>query len=101
MNSQRFHDMASQTTISVLAITIACLLLVVPSPAQHQILHNFGGGESGEHPWGGPILDRAGNIYGTTAIGGAGYGDVYKLSRVGSNWILSILHDFEGDSDGA
>jgi len=101
MNYQEFRKIALHNTITALTIALGCLLLVAPSMAQnYQVLYYFAGGEGGWHPWGGPTLDRAGNIYGTTAIGGAGYGDVYKLSKVGSNWVLSILHDFVGDDDG-
>jgi uncharacterized repeat protein (TIGR03803 family) len=101
MHSLKFRDIASHTKIPALVILI-CLLLVAPSLGQnYQVLHYFAGAEGGQHPWGGPTLDRADNIYGTTATGGAGYGDVYKLTKVGSNWVLSILHDFEGDDDGA
>jgi uncharacterized repeat protein (TIGR03803 family) len=46
-------------------------------------------------------MDQAGNIYGTTASGGpSGYGDVFKLTRKGSGWVFSSLHDFTGRSDG-
>jgi hypothetical protein len=52
------------------------------------ILHEFVGGTEGATPLGGVTLDSAGNIYGTTALGGdlacnngAGCGTVFKLTR--------------------
>ena len=53
----------------------------------------------------GPIaaltMDAAGNLYGTTQQGGSnGYGGVFKLTRSGSNWTYTDLHDFN-NQDGA
>lgn len=45
------------------------------------VIHKFGSYPLGYIPEGGPVLDKAGNVYGTTTDGGAyGYGVVYKLS---------------------
>jgi uncharacterized repeat protein (TIGR03803 family) len=52
------------------------------------VLWNFSGGADGGQPWGNVILDRAGNIYGTTNYGGQrivpcqqyGCGVVYELT---------------------
>ncbi|MGB6386580.1 MAG: choice-of-anchor tandem repeat GloVer-containing protein [Terriglobales bacterium] len=50
-----------------------------------------------------PVLDSAGNLYGTTEAGGAsGKGTVYKLSRGKTGtWALATLHAFTGGEDGA
>jgi uncharacterized repeat protein (TIGR03803 family) len=47
-------------------------------------------------------MDEAGNLYGTT-YGGGGYdwGTVFKLTRSGSGWAFTSLHDFTGYYDGA
>ena len=46
-------------------------------------------------------LDGAGNLYGTTSIGGIGHGVIYQLKRSGSNWIFNTLYSFGGgDGDG-
>jgi uncharacterized repeat protein (TIGR03803 family) len=48
------------------------------------------------------ILDRAGNLYGTTTDGGAdGYGVVFELSQVGGTWTETVLHSFAAGADGA
>lgn len=45
------------------------------------VLHRFAGGDDGYHPLGGVILDKAGNVYGTTTYGGAyGNGVVFKIT---------------------
>jgi uncharacterized repeat protein (TIGR03803 family) len=88
-----------------------CLLLaavvglLVGSAAQAQtytesVLYNFKGGKKdGSSPQSVLIEDSAGNLYGTTASGGAsGFGTVFKLSATG---VETVLHAFAGGSDGA
>jgi len=60
------------------------------------ILHNFGGFADGGAPHSGVIFDQAGNLYGTTSVGGAyGAGTVFQLSPSGSGWTKKILHSFQ------
>jgi len=67
------------------------------------ILYNFTGASDGGSPYAGVVLDRAGNIYGTTAGGGAfEFGTVFELIA-GSDgaWNEKVLHSFTGGDDGA
>lgn len=75
------------------------------------ILHVFGGAASGDggEPEAGVILDNAGNLYGTTQLGGrsaelckpVGCGTVFKLAPNGSGgWTESILYSFINSTDG-
>ncbi len=58
------------------------------------LLHTFTGGADGVYPYGGLVRDRAGNLYGTTELGGAfGYGTVFKVD---TNSAESVLHSFTG-----
>lgn len=69
-------------------------------------LYSFDGLNDGAEPIGGVILDRAGNLYGTTLSGGGGCathfcGTVFELSPSGSGgWIEKILYSFTGFQDG-
>jgi uncharacterized repeat protein (TIGR03803 family) len=65
------------------------------------VLHSFKGSD-GEYPDAGLIFDKAGNLYGTTNVGGApGLGTVFKLApNADGSWTESVLHSFDG-SDGA
>jgi len=65
-------------------------------------LHSFTGrGKDGAYPSFRPILDDAGNIYGTTQVGGVGgSGIVFKLSPSKSKWPETVLYSFTGGSDG-
>jgi uncharacterized repeat protein (TIGR03803 family) len=66
------------------------------------ILHSFSGGSDGSYPFAGVILDRAGNVYGTTVGGGAASnGIVFRLKLGSAGWRETILHTFATVNDGA
>ncbi len=64
------------------------------------VLYSFTGGDDGNYPNGGLVLDSEGNLYGTTETGttGAFYGTVYKLNTARQ---MTVLHSLNGDTDGA
>jgi len=65
------------------------------------VLYSFQGMPDGSGPFSGPILDNAGNLYGTTSAGGAnGYGTVYELSPSAGGWTEATLYSFTNGSDG-
>ena len=68
------------------------------------LMHTFGKGRHGASPQGGVALDNVGDVYGVTALGGAGScgcGVVYKAAyQHAGNWKYSVLHTFTGN-DGA
>jgi uncharacterized repeat protein (TIGR03803 family) len=65
------------------------------------VLYRFTGGADGSFPNGGLILDRAGNLYGTTGQGWDPKGVVYELTPSNGEWTQTILYTFTGGSDGA
>ena len=65
------------------------------------VLYSFGTGTDGAAPIGGVTFDAAGNLYGTTSLGGAnGYGTIFELTP-GAAWTETILHSFQNGDDGA
>jgi uncharacterized repeat protein (TIGR03803 family) len=65
------------------------------------VLYSFKNGADGDFPISGPILNGAGNLYGTTEYGGTGSaGTVYKLTNSGGAWTETILYSFTGGGDG-
>ncbi|HZP24066.1 MAG TPA: choice-of-anchor tandem repeat GloVer-containing protein [Terriglobales bacterium] len=65
-------------------------------------IYSFAGGSDGRNPVLGLVRDTAGNLYGTTPIGGtANRGVVYELSPNGSGWTETVLYAFSGGNDGA
>ncbi len=65
------------------------------------VLHSFSGSD-GAYPEAGVVLDAAGNLYGTTSLGGpANAGIVFKLTPVAKNtWTYKVLYSFTGGTDG-
>lgn len=61
------------------------------------VLYSFAGGRDGAVPYSGVIFDAAGNLYGTTTLGGAhSVGTVYELTPSQSGWSETILFAFDG-----
>ncbi len=71
----------------------------VSSKGAETILHSFTGTKSdGGYPFAGVAMDTSGNLYGSTATGGASLsGTLYELSKAGK---LTLLHSFSS-TDGA
>ena len=66
------------------------------------IVHDFTNGSDGGAPYCTPLLDSAGNIYGTTLEGGTdNRGVVFEFSPSGqASWNETVLYNFAGTTDG-
>jgi uncharacterized repeat protein (TIGR03803 family) len=88
---------------SILAVLTMALMLPLASwgASKYKVLYKFTGGADGGTP-NGLIVDKLGNLYGTTSAGGAtGNGTVFKLEPLpGGTWKETVLHSFSGP-DGA
>ena len=83
-------------------------------PWTETVLYVFKGSDSndGASPFGGLIMDVAGNLYGTTGYDGTGNctlggrvgcGTVFELSppgQKGGAWTESVIYNFQGNTDG-
>jgi uncharacterized repeat protein (TIGR03803 family) len=77
-------------------------LIPTGSGLRHKILHQFGGFGDGANPYGGLVLDGAGNLFGTTVNGGGynnavrfGAGTAFELSPNGPvAWVEALIHLF-------
>src|SRR3569833_4122940 len=74
---------------------------------QETVLYDFDCLETGKNPYGGVILDSAGNLYGTTVAGGSGgicsgdgCGIVYELTKSGDTWNEIVLYYNTNSDDG-
>ncbi len=83
--------------VTICAFALICVITGFAGPratAQTEsVLHTFNGSGDGGEPYGAPIFDKAGNLYGVTFDGGTNLnGTVYEL-KAGS-WTEEILHSF-------
>lgn len=69
------------------------------------VLHSFGSyGTDGSQPYAAVLFDSAGNLYGTTELGGAqGLGAVFGMRhKPGGGWEEGVLHSFDNNgTDGS
>ncbi len=66
-----------------------------------EVIYSFAGAEDGEYCDTDVAIDAAGNLYGTSVLGGAfGGGTVWQLSPVGGGWVHTVLYSFTGGADG-
>lgn len=63
------------------------------------ILHTFTDGADGAWPLGPPIMDSAGNLYGTSSGAFVSPGTVWELSPTENGWVFTVLYTFSGGSN--
>ena len=104
MAHPRKHQRGKNGSHAVMAVLASVLVLVFAAPSAqaqtYSIIHTFSGPD-GATPLAGLSMDFAGNLYGTTSAGGAGYGTVFKLRYRGAGWTLNTLYSFQSGTDGA
>jgi uncharacterized repeat protein (TIGR03803 family) len=81
----------------------------VDTRSREGVLRSFLGASDGSSPSGNLLADSAGNLYGTTSLGGmssscytyvGGCGTVFELVRAHGRYRERVLHMFSGGSDG-
>ena len=65
---------------------------------KQKVLHAFAGGNDGNAPMGGLVMDQSGNLYGATVFGGYGNGNVFEIAADGTE---KELYAFQGMPDGS
>ncbi|HXM64007.1 MAG TPA: choice-of-anchor tandem repeat GloVer-containing protein [Terriglobales bacterium] len=100
--------MKPKRVVVAVAVALVLTLSLAAREAKFKILHNFGAANDGSGPFGPPVLDDEGNLYGATAAGGTGQcgdygcGAVFELSpQPNGTWSEKLLHNFTAGSDGA
>jgi len=66
-----------------------------------KVVYSLQGPPDGSSPQASLVADSAGNLYGTTEVGGSNYGAVFELSppaTAGGTWTEQVLHTFQNDS---
>jgi uncharacterized repeat protein (TIGR03803 family) len=91
------------TLIFFVALVLTCVGLGLPTTVfgGTNVIYSFAGDEDGEYADTDLAIDKAGNLYGTTVLGGDfGGGTVFQLSPSGNGWVHTVLYSFTGGSDG-
>jgi uncharacterized repeat protein (TIGR03803 family) len=74
-------------------------VFVISPGGAETVLYSFGDhANDGLYPLGGVVLDKTGNLYGTTSIGGvSNHGTVFKVAPAGDE---TVLYNFSAGADG-
>ena len=102
MTQSKFWTAIRKALTTMTVMLIVTFVLASGAAAEYKILYQFRMAKYGENPIGNLIIDAAGNLYGTTQIGGAyGGGTVFELSATADGgWKENILHNFGSGEDG-
>jgi uncharacterized repeat protein (TIGR03803 family) len=107
MSIIQYRNSNSRTLSRVASCALALAIMFLPAIIATQlaeaqtftILYSFTNGADGGQPYSSLVRDSAGNLYGTTAVGGAsGFGTVFKVDKTGKE---TVLYSFSGGADGA
>ena len=100
----RWKDIDLVAAAVLAGLLVLCIVQPQKAQAQtYQVLHYFTDGADGREPAAGVTMDQAGNLYGTASYGGAHYcggngcGVVFKMTKLGSAWVLNTLYNFSGN----
>src|SRR6267143_4704768 len=91
------------TLIFFVALGLTCVGLGLPTTVfgGTNVIYSFAGDEDGEYADTDLAIDKGGNLYGTTVLGGDfGGGTVFQLSPSGNGWVHTVLYSFTGGADG-
>lgn len=68
---------------------------------QETVIHSFGEGFDGQYPQGPLVFNAAGDLFGTTVLGGGlNGGTVFEMTPSNGTWTETVLHNFGGTGDG-
>jgi len=106
---QRKKSSAGATLSSSFFAILLFVSTAFAAGPKEQALYRFHGGSDGNSPMASLIVDKSGNLYGTTNLGGSancatGCGTVFQLSppaKHGTPWTETVIHSFQGGTDGA
>lgn len=101
-NPKRFRRCARLSCMSgALAIFFVMLMSSSRAGGTTKVIYSFAGNEDGEYTDTDLVIDGAGNLYGTSVLGGDfGGGTVWRLTPSGNTWTHTVLYSFTGGADG-
>jgi uncharacterized repeat protein (TIGR03803 family) len=99
MSSGRFSNFITRFVTG--CGVVAMLASVAWGASPIHVIYAFAGSTDGEYTDTDLVTDSAGNIYGTSVLGGTfGGGTVFQLAPSASGWTHTVLYSFTGGADG-
>src|SRR5205823_10254661 len=104
----RFIQLKETAPVFLVVLPLMCLCLgrapnatgAIPAEVVN-VIYSFAGDADGEYADTDLETDDAGNIYGTTVLGGDfGSGTVFKLRHTPTGWVHRVLYSFTSGADG-
>ena len=98
MRGKRF-SMGLRAVLAIFTVTVSVTSAWAATNWNEKVLHDFSNnGTDGFYPYGGLIFDAAGNLYGTTQVGGTyNNGTAFELTpTAGGGWTEQVLYSFGG-----
>ncbi len=88
-------------TWAIAAFVVTALPGMARAANTAQVIYSFAGDADGEYTDTDLVIDRTGNIYGTSVQGGYfSSGTVFQLAPSANGWIHTVLYSFTGAADG-
>ncbi len=96
---EKRFSVAMRRTVMILPL-VAAMFVNHVGASNTKVVYSFGGGD-GEYFDTELVMDRSGNLYGTSVEGGNFQaGNVFQLTPTRNGWTLTVLYSFTGGSDG-
>ncbi len=92
---------SNRLMLGTFALAAVCLCGAASEAASTEVIYSLTGEDGGEYTDTDVEIDAAGNLYGTSVLGGEfGGGTVWQLSPVAGGWVHTVLYNFTGGADG-
>ncbi|HEX4665975.1 MAG TPA: choice-of-anchor tandem repeat GloVer-containing protein [Chthoniobacterales bacterium] len=87
--------------VAIIVLVIGFCGVAGAQASTTEVIYSFTGDAGGEYCDTDVAIDGAGNLYGTSVLGGVfGGGTVWRLSPVDGGWEHTVLYNFTGGADG-